>query len=278
MWVKVMVDIGQDAVGCQSGRPGRIRQRPLEGAIGDLFPAGAGDHQVRATVVGVVLGDRALGLVVLGVRGLHSGRHDVVLGARQEQQRCAVGILEVDPGVLVARLEIGEHRVEQDASRRRDVIALVERQRFLVGVGVGEGVLPLLGVEPDCPAVVERVLEHREHRVQLRPRRDPNAFGGRRVESDAGAAVAVVHHDLHERPTGRVTHQNRLGVERVEKRFEVGDDRLDCEVGDRCRIRSQRLHLDVEARVGGCVDREALGFVAGLPVLPGAGRDPESVD
>ena len=47
---------------------------------------------------------------------------------------------------------------------------------------------------------------------------------------------------------------------------------------DRCRVGVERLDLDLEARVGGGDDRGALRFVVGDPVLPAAGRDPESVD
>ena len=98
--------------------------------------------------------------------------------------------------------------------------------------------------------VVEWVLQHREHRVQLRPRRRADALGRRRVERHAGGAVAVVHHDLHERATSGVAHQDRRCVERTDHRLELVDDRRDRQIGDRGRVGVQRLHLDLESRIG----------------------------
>lgn len=68
------------------------------------------------------------------------------------------------------------------------------------------------------------------------------------------------------------------GVEGVEEVLQVRDDGLDGEVGNRLGVGPQGFNLDLEARVSGCVDGEALRLIARLPMLPGAGCDPKAVD
>ena len=126
--------------------------RPFEGVVGDLLPAGLGRQQMCHALVLLHLGQRVLRLVVLGVRPLDRRRHQVVLAAGDEQQRRPLVVLVVDPVVVVAGVDVRQRAAPEDAARRRDVVALVQRQRLLLAERVGERVVPLLGREarPPC--------------------------------------------------------------------------------------------------------------------------------
>jgi hypothetical protein len=74
-----------------------------------------------------VLRDRALALVVLGVRLVHRRGHDVILAAADEEERRAVRVPVVDPCLLVARLEVRDQTVRPDpAPGCRDVVPVVD--------------------------------------------------------------------------------------------------------------------------------------------------------
>ena len=135
-------DVGQPDSGHALAGPS-VGQRPVEGVVGDLLPAGPRRQQVRARVL-LDLGDEAGRLVVLGVGALEARRHQVVVGAGDEQQRRAVGVLVVHPVVVLARVDVGEGAAPEDRPGGRDVVALVQPERLLLAEPVGEGVLPLL--------------------------------------------------------------------------------------------------------------------------------------
>src|SRR5919112_2989286 len=130
----------------------RVLYGPLEGVVGHLLPALATYHAVVGATFELLVVRYRLGVtVVLGVRLLDRRRHDVVLAARYEQERRALLVAEVDVGVLVTRREVRKHPVPHEATRRRDVVALVGLLGVLLGEGVGEGVVPLLFGEAHRP-------------------------------------------------------------------------------------------------------------------------------
>src|SRR5215467_952705 len=89
----------------------RVLRRPVERVVGNAFPAGHATGEVRAVRKLVGLG-RGLGVaVLLRVRTLYRGRHQMVFAAHDEQQRRAVVKVIVDPGLLVARLPVGYQAV-----------------------------------------------------------------------------------------------------------------------------------------------------------------------
>ena len=82
---------------------------------------------MRAALVLDDLGDRALRLVVLRVRALDRRGHEVILAARDEEQRRPVGVLVVD-AVVGPRMDVRERTAPEHAARR-DVVTLVEPSR-----------------------------------------------------------------------------------------------------------------------------------------------------
>ena len=178
------------------------------------------DGVVGASRELLVVGDRLGVAVVLGVRPVHRGRHDVVVAPRQEQQGGTFVVVVVDPRLLRSRLEVGENAAPEDAAVGGDVVALVEGLGLLVGERVGEGVPPLLKRQPDSLVPVGRALQHRERRLHLRERHHAHALGRRRVQCDPSSADTVVEEDLGEGATCGVTHDDGRAVE-------FADDGLD---------------------------------------------------
>ena len=250
---------------------------PGQRVIGDFLPAALRGEQMRAPLEHRHLGER-LRLVVRRVRVLHDRRHQVVLTAGDEQQRGPCRIAVVDPGRLRPGLEVREHAVPENAARRGYVISLVQGTRLGLGERVGEGVAPLLIRKADRPVPVRRALEHRERRPDLRPRRDEDALGRRRVEGHSRSPETVVEQDLHKRAARRVAHEDRRRVERRDDRLQMRDDRRNCEPLDRRWVGVERLDLDLETRVCRDEDLVAPRLIVRNPVLPTARRQPEAVD
>ena len=223
------------------------------------------------------LGD-GVGLVVLGVRLLHRRRHQVVVAARDEQQRGPVGVLVVDVRALVAGLEAGEGALPEDAPGRRDVVALVQLAPALLAEGVGERVLPLLGRQADGLVPVGRVLQHRPRRLHLRQGDDLHALGRGGIDRHADGSEAVVEEDLGEHAAGRMPDQDRGLTDPLHDLLEVVDDRGDREGLYGRGVGVERLHLDLEPGVGGRQHPVAPALVVLDPLLPAAGRHPEAVD
>src|SRR5215217_4092048 len=99
---------------------------PLKRVVGDLLPTILSEGVVGAPRELLVVCDGLGVTVVLGVGLLDRRRLEVVLPASDEQQRRAVIIIVVDVVFLVARLEVGQDRTPDEATRRRDVVALVD--------------------------------------------------------------------------------------------------------------------------------------------------------
>src|ERR687897_2491424 len=117
---------------------------PRKRVVGDLLPAVLPDGKVGAPRELLVV-CYGLGVaVVLHVRLVDSGRHEVVLAPRYEEQGRPVLVPEVHVGVLVTGREVGEGPGPHEAARRRDVVALVDLVRLLAAQSVGEGVVELL--------------------------------------------------------------------------------------------------------------------------------------
>src|SRR5262245_47668688 len=110
---------------------------PVQREVRDVFPAGLADREVAAALELAVVGVRR-GLVVLEVRAVHGRGHDVVGAAGDEQQRRALVVVEVDPGVLVTGREVGQDAVPDPAAGGGDVVALVDLGGLLVAERVGE--------------------------------------------------------------------------------------------------------------------------------------------
>src|SRR5829696_9506256 len=85
----------------------RVLHGAGQGVVGDLFPALLGGQQVGVAGILLHLG-HGVGLVVLGVGPLDAGGLEVVLAARDEQQRRPVVVFVVDERVLVAGLDGGQ--------------------------------------------------------------------------------------------------------------------------------------------------------------------------
>ena len=97
---------------------------PVERIVGDFLPAVLAEDVVRAPGELLQLGV-GLGLALqLGLRAADRERGDVVLLAGDDQQRGAVVVVEVDLGRRVG-VEVRERRLEQDAARAGDRVALV---------------------------------------------------------------------------------------------------------------------------------------------------------
>ncbi len=83
-----------------------------------------------------------------------------VVGARDDQQRPPVGVLDVDAGVPTEH-EVGETGLKEGFSGRRYVVGVVE----LAGLGlvevVGPAVLELLERQSDGLVTVGRIAQHR---------------------------------------------------------------------------------------------------------------------
>jgi len=92
------------------------------------------------------------------------------------------------------------------------------------------------------------------------------------------AAEPARNQQLGEGAAEGVAHDDRRSVESLDHSGEVVDRLRDRRLGDHRRVLPERLHLDLEAGVGGREDPEALGFVVGDPVLPASGGHPQAVD
>ena len=126
----------------------RVRLGPLKGVVCYLLPAVLSYGVVGAPWELLVV-CYGLGVaVVLDVRLVDRGWHEVVIASRYEQQRRPILIPEVDVGVLVARGEVGRDPAPHEIARRGNVVAFVDFLRLLLREGVGEGVVELLGVNP----------------------------------------------------------------------------------------------------------------------------------
>lgn len=79
---------------------------------------------------------------------------------------------------------------------------------------------------------------------------DAHALGGSRVEHDADRAVPAVEQQLDERAAGGVADEDRGLLQAADHLLEAGHDRGQGEFRDRGRVGVERLHLDLEARVG----------------------------
>jgi hypothetical protein len=104
----------------------RVLYGPLKREVSDLLPALLPNYVVGTPRELLVVGDYLSVAVVLGVRLVDSGRHEVVLPTRYEQQRRPILVPEVDVDVLVTGREVGEGPGPHEAARRWDVVALVE--------------------------------------------------------------------------------------------------------------------------------------------------------
>src|SRR5918998_438266 len=207
-----------------SRRTPRVLGGPRKRVVCHLFPPLAPYH----TVVGasfelLVVRYRLCMAVVLGVGLAYRWRHDVVLAARYEKQRRAVLVAEVDVGVLVSGREVRKHPVPHEAPRRGDVVALVDLLGVLLGEGVGEGVVELLFCEAHRPHSVGGVPKHGEGGPYLRDRHHPYTLGRHGVYGHADGPVAVVEHDLGERPTEGVAHDDRGAIQLSYDAFEMLD-------------------------------------------------------
>jgi hypothetical protein len=86
----------------------------------------------------------------------------MVLTSGEEQEGGPVGVLVIDVGVVVARVDVRERAAPEDPAGGGDVVTLVQSARLLLVEGVREDVAPLLEREPDRLVAVRRILEHRE--------------------------------------------------------------------------------------------------------------------
>lgn len=99
-------------------------ERPIEREVGDFLPTIDGGQQMRAIELHN-LGHR-LGLVVLRIRVPHLRGEEMVLLARDEQQRRSRVVAVVDVGVVLRRVDVRECASPKDSARGWDVVALVE--------------------------------------------------------------------------------------------------------------------------------------------------------
>src|ERR671912_2893118 len=114
-----------DAVWSALRRSG-VAGGPLERVVGYLLPAGLDAGEVGPVRKLVDVSRRRGVAVLLRVRALHRGRHQMVLSADDEQQRGTVVQVVVDPGLLVARLPVGDQAVgPHPVAGRGDVEAVV---------------------------------------------------------------------------------------------------------------------------------------------------------
>src|SRR5918997_2861691 len=105
-----------------SRRLGHFFLGPLKGVVSDLLPAILAYRVVRASRELLVVCNGVGVAVVLDVRLVDSGRHEVVLAPCYEEQGRTVFVPEVHVGVLVAWGEVGEGSGPHEAARSGDVV------------------------------------------------------------------------------------------------------------------------------------------------------------
>src|SRR5829696_6966537 len=130
--------------------------------------------------------------VVLDVRFVDSGRHEVVVASRYEQQRRPILVAEVYVGVLVSRREVGQHPTPEESAWCGDVVALVDLPGFFLGESIGEGVVELLGGEGNGLVAVGGVPQDGEACPDLRDWHNLDALCRHGVYGHASSPVAVV--------------------------------------------------------------------------------------
>src|SRR5262245_30266324 len=86
---------------------------PRQRIVGDLLPALLGGHEMRASRKFLDLRDRSR-LVVLRVRALDGGRHQMIFAPRNEKQRRAGVVMVVDRDVLGPGDEIRQQAVPEN--------------------------------------------------------------------------------------------------------------------------------------------------------------------
>ena len=87
----------------------------------------------------------------------------------------------------------------------------------------------------------------------------------------------MIEQDLCEHTAGGVAHQDGGRLQLSDHALEMLDDRGNCQLLDRRRIRSERLNLDLEPRIRGGENAITAILVAGLPVLPASTSDPKAM-
>ena len=116
----------------------------LQRRVGDLLPAVVDGERVAAVLELDDLGDRVLvAPLALERRVADRPRHGVVLGARDDEQRAAVGVLGLDLH-LGPRVEVGARGLEEREPGGRDRERVVELVRLVLAHHVGERVAELL--------------------------------------------------------------------------------------------------------------------------------------
>src|SRR5436305_12417070 len=104
--------------------------RPVESVVRDLFPAGLSDREMGAAGELLVLGHRAGVRIMFRCLSVDGGRHNVVSATRDQEQRRALVVVEVHARGGV-RIEVGQGRLEKDATWTRYRVALEGLQRVL---------------------------------------------------------------------------------------------------------------------------------------------------
>ncbi len=211
-------------------------------------------------------------------RGLRDrGRHRVVLGARDDQQRPPVRVLALDLR-LGPRVQVRGGGLEDRLTGGRHAVRVVELLR-LVGVDrVREGIAELLEGQRHRTMPIRGVAQHGRGRLQRRNRQRQDAPERRRVDGHGRRRGAAARHDLCEQASERVTDDRGLPVELADHVLEmIGHfpDGLPREhLGVGLRLRHRRRIVGPAGREGRVPRRlEHLG-----PAIPATGQQPESVD
>ena len=109
----------------------------------------------------------------------------VVVVAAHQQERPPDGVVGVDGGRRVLR-EGGGGVLEERTAGTGDGPRLEQGVGLLLGQGVAEAVVELLGRQRHRALLVGRVAQHRESRAELGERQRRDALDGRRVDGDRG--------------------------------------------------------------------------------------------
>src|SRR5713101_2262744 len=248
-----------------------------KGRIGNLAPATVDDQCVAAVGEFDDLGYALIALLLLVGSVRDRPGNLVVLGAVDEQEWSAVGVLGVDLR-LGPWVDVRGRRLEERHAGCRHGVCLVQLLRFVLADGIRESVAELVVSKGDGTIDVERVAEDGRPRLQRRERQRKHATEGPWVDRHRCCREAASGDDLNEKAPEGMPNDGRLVLQLADHLCVVIGDLSNRLVGENLGM-SIRLFDGVWVIGPPRLDRRVAGLVENRgPSVPAAGQQPEAVD
>lgn len=248
-------------------------ERPVEGEVGDLLPARLADDVVRAAGELLVRGDRLRFPLEPGFGARDRGGRHVVRAAGDQEQRGAVVIVKIDTERRV-RIEIRQSGLEEEAAGTRNGVTAVDGVRFLLGEGVGEGVVKFLRRQHHGAMIIGRIFQRREGGAEGGEGKVEHPLDRRRIDRHPSRAQTAIEQDLHGGSTHGVPHDDRRSIEPADDLLIMIHHIAEAEVVHMRMILAKRVDIPLHAGPASGDHLEAAALETLDPVLPRQCREP----